>query len=785
MPAPDPCAPDQAVADQIDIHGAQLSRRGFIGVGGALLVLLGVADGAPAQTTTGQTTSLDAAKPASWIEIHPDSTFTIRTGKCDFGQSSIYTAYRQIVAEELCVPVAAITTVVSGDTDRTPDGGGTFGLLRNAGNNMRKAAAYTREAVLELAAQRWGVPRAALGVSKGVISGGGKTAGYGDIIAGQDLRLTIPVSGSLTGFGGLTVTGNPPLKKRADYTEVGQALPNPIVGPKVSGALPWVGDVKLPGMLHARVIHPATLGSVLVAPGKLDAAQFPGAKLVQLGNLLAVVSSDEWQAVQAAMAVAGDTQWSAWQGLPTSEGLAEHLRTKVDWAKIAPTKSAASKGDVAAPAAKRHVGHYFMPYLKHAPIGPTVSLADVRADGTVYVHTHSQNPQFLRMALAKMLGTSQDKVTVRTYAGPGHFGRSNGGNAGSEDEAVLLSRALGVPVRVQWMRHDDMGWSTQSSCMVADIAIGLGADGRMVSYEATHSGPPMQDDRPIGALLAGLPTIAAPTPDNPSPIHTAKMGIADRWVYGAVPNVAETGRGMLQLAEQESPIKVGLRDHSMRTPIQFQQNFPREVAISEAAMLAGRDALQFRIDHSDDPRVKAVLTRLRAESNWDARPSPAPKASARGKAVVRGRGVSVMLRDNGYWACAAFVAVTPATGVVKVERMVLVADPGVVVNPLQLRRQAQAGCLMGVSQALFEEVRFDTGAITSLDWGGYPILTMADMPDLNVVIAPFEGTDVYGQGSESANALAAPAIAGAFLDATGRPARRIPLRPDYVKAMLA
>ena len=768
----------------IDIFGArltQVSRRGFLGTGGALVVAMGMLPDMARATGA----SLDAAKPASWIEIHADGTFLIRTGKCDFGQSSIYTAYRQIVAEELSVPVEAITTVVSGDTDRTPDGGGTFGLLRNAGSNMRKAAAYTREAVLELAALRFGVPREQVTVADGVIHGGGKSARYGEIVAGQDLRLTIPVAGELTGFMGVMVTGNPPLKRPEDYTVVGKPVTNPIIRPKVSGEAVWVGDVKLPGMLHARVIHPATLGSTLVAPGKLNAADFPGVRVVRIGNLLAAVSADEWQAVQAARAIAEDTKWSAWKGLPGSDKLLDHLQHKADWSQVPVGKSAASKGDVAAAAAKSHAGTYFVPYLKHAPIGPTVSLADVKADGSVTVHTHTQNAQFLRMAVAKMLGKGTDQVVIRTYPGPGHFGRSNGGNAGSEDEAVLLSRELGVPVRVQWMRADDMQWSTQSSTMYSDIRIGLDAGGRIASYQAVHSGPPMQDDRPIGALLAGLPTIDPPSPSNPSFIHTAKMNVLDTWVYGHVPNVAETARGTDQIGMKESAIGVGLRDHSMRTPIQFQQNFPREVAISEAAMLAGKDALQFRLDHTDDPRVKAVLERLRSESGWDTRPSPAPGASASGGKMVRGRGVSMMLRDNGYWACAAHISVVPETGEVKVERMTLVTDPGIVVNPLQLRRQAQAGCLMGISEALHEEVSFDEGTITSTDWQSYPILTMGDVPDLKIVLAPQAGAQIYGQGSESANALAAPAIAGAFLDATGKPARRIPLRPEYVKAMLA
>jgi len=767
---------------QLNIHGARLSRRAFLGAGGSLVAVLALG---PRFGVAKTTNSLDPSRPASWIEINADNTFLIRTGKCDFGQSSIYTAYRQIVAEELCVPLEAITSVIAGDTDRTPDGGGTFALLGTNVLNLRKAAAYTREAVLVLAAERFGVPRDVVTAENGVISGAGKKASYGEILSGQELVLEIPVSGEMTGFSGLVVTGDPPLKNPADYTVVGQAVKNPVIRPKVSGEMTWVSDVKLPGMLHARVIHPATLGSTLVSAGKLDSSRFPNSRLVSIGNLLAVVSPDEWEAVKAARAVAAGTRWSPWQGLPGSDRLEEHLREEVDWNEVAPTQGSVNQGDVGAEASKVHAASYFVPFQKHAPIGPTVSLADVRPDGSVTVHTHSQNPQYLRSLIAKMLSQSEDAVVIRTYSGPGHFGRSNGGNAGSEDEAVLLSRQLGVPVRVQWMRADDMQWSTQSSAMLSDIRIGLDQAGRIVTYQAVHSGPPMQDDRPIGAVLAGLSTIAPPAPDNPSPVHTSAIFIADVWAYEAVANVSETGRGTYQIGQKASPIAVGLRGHSMRTPIQYQQNFPREAAISEAAALAGADALQFRIDHATDPRVKAVLERLRAESAWDTRPSPSTSARSEGSEVVHGRGVSFMYRENGYWACAAHVAVTPATGVVKVERITLVCDPGIVVNPLQLRRQAEAGCLMGVSQALYEEVAFDRSSITITDWRSYPILTAADAPEVNVVLAPHEGASIYGQGSESANALALGSIAGAFFDATGKPARRIPLRPDYVKAMLA
>ncbi len=767
----------------LNIHGASLSRRGFLATGGALIVAVSVKPGA---ATAAAGTTLDATAPASWIEIHADNTVHIRTGKCDFGQSSIYTAYRQIVAEELDMPMSAMTEVITGDTDRTPDGGGTFGLLRTNVLNLRKAAAYTRAAVLTLAAQKFGVAEASLSIKDGMISGGGKAASYGDIVRGGDFKLTIPVSGDLMSPRGLLVDGTPPLKKPSDYKIVGQPVMNPTIRPKIAGQMPYVGDIKLPGMLHARTIHPATLGSTLVAAGKVDKALYPGAQTVVIGNLLAVVSETEWEAVSAAQQVAGETKWTEWKGLPGHERLFDHLRKSVDWTVYPTRDGRANRGDPTAVATKKALkASYNVPYHKHAPIGPMVTLADVRADGSVTLHTISQNPQHLRGMIARMLDISAEKVVVRTYPGPGHFGRSNGGSAGTEDEAVLLSQALGRPVRLQWMRPDDMQWSTQSSAMVADIAITLDDAGRIATYEAEHRGPPMQDDRLVGALLAGKPVIPAPGAGVAYGFQGGELNIADAWVYGTVANVREQGFGTDQLGEKSSPTAVGLRDHSMRTPIQFQQNFPRESAISEAAALAGADPIQFRVDHVDSPRFKTILARLRDESGWVTRPSPAPTAKARGKAAVRGQGASIMLRDNGYWACAAHIAVIPETGEVKVERITLVADPGIIVNPLQLKRQVQAGCLMGVSQALHEEVMFDEGAVTSTDWSSYPILTIAEMPELRVIIAGDAEAGIYGQGSESANALAAPAIAAAFFDATGKPARRIPLRPDHVKAMLS
>lgn len=773
------------------VHGARLSRRRFLATGsamaGAMIVGLDLKPVA-AESTAISATTMNANLPTSWIEIRADNTILMRTGKCDFGQGSIYTAYPQIVADELDMPFEAITSVIGGDTDRTPDGGGTFGLLRTNVLNLRKAAAYTREAVLEIASEKFGVPKNDLSIENGVVSGGGQSATYGELVKGQDLSLSIPVKGEITDFRGLVVEGEPPLKPASKYNVVGKSYKNPIIAAKVAGKVTWVADVKLPNMLHARVVHPASLGSTLIAAGQINKGSYPTAKVVTVGNLVGVVAESEWEAIQAASELAGSTKWSEWKGLPGDAGLFDYLRDKADWKAVPAAPGKKNRGN--APEAitasvQTHHAAYEVPFVKHAPIGPSMALADVRPDGSVTVHTHSQNPQFLRNAIAKMLDIATAKVVIRTYAGPGHYGRSNGGNAGAEDEAVLLSKELGRPVRVQWMRDDDLKWSTQSPPSYAKIRIGVGRNGKIVGYEADHYAPPMQDDRPIGAILAGLPTIDAPHPKIESRVHAMKSRVADDWVYGAVEHVSEHGHGTWQIGQRESPLNVGLRNHSFRTPVQLQQNFPREVAISEAAALAGIDALQFRIDNTDDERLRDILILLREEAQWQVRASPGPKASHSGDSPVRGRGVSVMFRANAYWACACELAATPATGKISVDKLTIVVDPGIVVNPMQLKRQAEAGALMGLSQALFEEVTFDESGVTNQDWNSYPILTMNDTPEIKVVLAPSPKVDIYGQGSEGANALVPSAVATALFDATGKQARRLPLRPDYVKKLLA
>ena len=774
---------------QRNVLGATLTRRQFVKTGGALVVgfglvgreLLHAAADAPAATN-----SLEASNWTSWFEIHEDNTLVMRTGKVDFGQSTAHTAYRQLVAEELNVPYEAITSVVMGDTDRTPDGGFSAGYLEYGGQNLRKAAAYTYQAILDLAATTLGVAKDQLSVKDGVITGGGRRLTYGELVRGQDLRLTIPVEGDLTTMFGLTVTGDPPMKPTSEYTTIGKSFANAVTPGKVRGQELWITNVRLPNMLHGRVVHPKTLGSTLISAGTLDKAKFPTAKVVVKGNLVGVVASTEWEAVNAAQSLEATTRWTDWKGLPGHTGVHQWLRDKADWKSTTVAKGEKNSGDTApalASSARTLSATYELPYMKHAPIGPTIAVGDVRPDGTVFVHTHNQNPQALRGQLAMMLGTPVDKVVVRIYAGPGHYGRSNGGNAGAEDEAVILSQAVGHPVRVQWMRPEDLQWSTQSPAAFSDIRIGLDAQGTITAYDASHYMPAGQDDRLVGAIIAGLPTPPAPAVGT-FPIGTTFNSIQDPWLYGRIANVAEAGLGTFQVGQLESPLGVGLRDHSMRTPGQLQQNFPRELAMSEAAALAGIDPIEFRLKHTDDERLIGVLKAVREASGWQTRPSPHAKAAATGSAPVKGQGASVMLRAGTYWACVCHVTVVPGTGKVTVDKYTVAVDPGIVINPQQLKRQIEGGALMGLSHALYEEMTFDESAITSSDWVSYPVLTMADVPEIKVVILPHPEVGSYGGGSEAANALAISAIAAAFHDATGKVARRLPLKPAYVQSVL-
>jgi CO/xanthine dehydrogenase Mo-binding subunit len=287
--------------------------------------------------------------------------------------------------------------------------------------------------------------------------------------------------------------------------------------------------------------------------------------------------------------------------------------------------------------------------------------------------------------------------------------------------------------------------------------------------------------------------MAAPGSKTPAPsnfIQTTSWGMSDTWVYDKLPNALEQAFGSYQMGTSPSlpqnfDTQNGMRTHSMRTPGQRQQNFVREAFLNEVASEAGIDPFQMRLKNTSATRLANVVAEVIKASGWQTRPSPSKGASTTSSTAIAGQGCSVMLRSDAYWTCVAMVEVTPKTGKVSVTKLTTVVDPGIVINPRQLTRMAQGGAIMGTSEALHEEVHFNTGGITDHDWVSFPILRMIEAPEVDVIIINNPSVGVYGSGGEGPNGFVQAAIASAVFDATGKMPRRIPFTPGYIRALMA
>jgi CO/xanthine dehydrogenase Mo-binding subunit len=760
-----------------------LTRRGFVKIGGALFVSIYIPAGFSAKAAESQASplsnQLDPALLRSWLEIRSDNTILVRTGQAETG-TGMSAFYAQMIAEELNVRPETITLIL-GDTDKTPDGGFSAGF-QYAVVKFRKVAAYTYQALLRLASTQLSVPVASLTVTDGIVSGGAKTISYAQLVKGQQLDLKISVTGEalkidpsvgwgVAGLFGLSVTGEPPMKPVSQYKVIGTSYPVPGIPDKVTGKTQWSSDVTLPGMLHARMVRPATLGSTLISAGTLDKKQFPTAEVVSKGNLVAVVSPHEWEAISAARAVAATTKWTDWTGLPGSENLTKTLRA-YPWGS--PTESRGKAAEVTAALAsapKTISATYELPYVRHAPIGLFLAVADVRGDGTVTVWTHSSQSQGLRARIAYMLSLPIERVIVRWLEHSGQYGRTTYGGDGAEADAVILSQSTGKPVRVQWTLQEDLAWSTVSPGWVSDIKAAVDAKGHITALHSASYSPHQFDARLLGAILAGMPC----TPSKPG------GWVATEWPYDKIQNRLEDAYGMPNLGAESA--SGGLRGNIMRTPGQRQQNFTLEGLMNEAAASAGADPIQFRMDHTTDQRLVDILNATAQAAAWDPRPSPHRNARKTGSAPATGRGMSIIVRQNAYWVGIAEVVVVPSTGALRVTKFTIGADCGKIINPKQLDLCMKSGVVMGLSEALKEEVTFDKSKVTSTNWSRYKILTMEETPEIKVVQISRDDKG-FGGGSEAANAVGPPAVTAAFFDATGVHPRRLPLTPAYVTALL-
>ena len=762
-------------------HDVTLTRRDFVKVGGALFVTISVPGAFSGSTAEAAETTLDPTKLASWLEIHDDGTIIGRTGRTEVG-TSVSAYYAQIIAEELHVQPSTVTMVL-GHTDETPEGGLSANFLFGA-RNLRKVAAYTYQALLGLAATRLNLPASNLTVADGVVSGGGPTVSYPDLVRGQQLDLQIPVQGGLAmidpaspiGIGnliGISVAGDPPTKPIAEYSVVGASFPRPGIRDIVMGKPVYGCDVMVPGMLHARMVRPAALGATLVEAGELDAARFPTAKVVTRGNLVAVVSPSEWEALQAARAVASRTRWTEWSGLPGGDDLTATLRAQT-WTPVGQRGDADEADAGLTNAAKVLSATYEQPYVRHAPMGAFVATADVRDDGTVTVWSQSSQSQGARAQIAHTLGVPVENVVIRWTQGPGQYGRTTNGGDGAMADAAILSQMLGTPVRVQWTMQEDLEWSSVSPAWFADVKVGLDADGNIVAFRSDWYSPHENDVRMLGAVLAGLPHVTPRAGSQFSAVQTV-------WPYDKVPGVFEQAFFCENLAMETA--SGGLRGNIMRTPWQRQQNAALEGIITEAAAAVGADPIEFRIRHTTNDALIGILRSTAEAAGWQSRSSPNPSARRTGTEPVTGRGVGVVIRSGSPWVAVVEVEVVPATGTVRVTRCTVGVDVGKVMNPRHLKSMLEGGAVMGIGEALFEEVTFDASKVTSTDWRRYRIPQMAEVPEIKTVFTSRDDRGING-GGEAANAVTPTAITAAFFDATGVMPRRIPLKPAYVRSLL-
>ena len=535
-------------------------------------------------------------------------------------------------------------------------------------------------------------------------------------------------------------------------------------------------------MLHARIVRPATMGSTLLSVGNLDRAKFPNAEVPIQGNLVAVVSPNEWEAVQGAKVVAAATKWTSWSGLTSSDKVIEALHSAT-WTP-AGSRGDAEKTDAAlGGAAKVLSATYEQPYVRHAPMGAYVALAHVKADGSITIWSQSSQSQGARANIANTMSVPVDKVTIRWAQGPGQYGRTTYGGDGAMADAAILSRLLGKPVRVQWTLAEDLAWSSVSPAWYADVKVGLDASGNMVALASDWYSPHENDVRMLGAILAGMPTVT-PGLDYTSAYGSAygpSGAVKTVWPYDKVPAFE---RAFVTENLGNSAAGEGLRGNIMRTPLQRQQNMAIEGIITEAATAVGADPIEFRLRHTRNAAFTGILNAVAKAHGWIPRPSPNPRAGRVGPSPVTGRGVGVVIRSGAPWVAIAEVEVTPSTGVVNLTALTVGVDVGKVMNPRHLKSMLEGGAVMGVGEALFEEVTFDASRVTSTDWTRYRIPRMGDIPAIKTVLTSHILDNGIKSGGEAANAAPPPAIMAAFFDATGVMPRRIPLTPSYVKALL-
>jgi nicotinate dehydrogenase subunit B len=756
-----------------------ITRRDFVKETGGLVIGFSFASSAILPQLLAADTPTSVASPLpnrldAWLRVEKDGTITVFTGKPEIGMG-IETAYGQIVAEELDVAPEHVHFVMA-DTAFTTNQGGVGGStsISLGSKPLRNAAANARYMLVQLASKRLGVPPEQLQVQDGIVSVMGdpsKSVSYADLAGGTDLDEMLKVTGD--GFT-LDVQGMGKPKDPSTYKIVGQSRPRVDIGPKVLGKWEYVVDVRVPGMVHGRVIRPAGVGSTLVQVDDSAAKQIVGyQQTVVKGNFVGVVAQNEWAAIQAAKAM--KVTWTPpKQSFPEQADLYQHMRA------VAPKAShdSVKVGDADAAfssAAKTLEASYEFPFQSHATMGPGCAVADVHTDGVTTVWSGGQKPHDAQKGVSELLHVDLDKVRVIWKEDAGSYGRP-----GFEDtvaDAVLLSQAVGKPVRVQWMRHDMHAWGSKGPAVMCDMAAAIDSRGevsgvKFTSWAFSGTETNFRADAAgnfLGAQLTGIP-------------NTTGHDEFARWGASAPPYVFPNLHAVEKVVPAFYDVASPLRTSHMRDPEGPQTSFAVESFIDEIAVAAGVDPIELRIKHIEEKRAAAVLRAAAEKAGWVPRSSP-NKAAGAGD-VVTGRGVSLGTRNGTYVGTIAEVQVNRKTGVVHVTRLVCAHDCGMIINPESIRATVAANLIQSLSRTMKEEVMFDRNNVTSVDWRTYQVARASDIPD-QVDIILINRPDIPPSGAGEPSSRPTPgAIANAIFDATGVRVRQAPLTPARVKAAL-
>jgi CO/xanthine dehydrogenase Mo-binding subunit len=702
---------------------SSVSRRDLLKSAGVLIVGFSFgARGALAQNGK----SLDPNEVDSFLTFAADGSVTIYTSKVDVG-TGLRIALSQMVAEELGVPVSRVS-VVDGDTALTPDHGGTGGStgIPRGGVEIRRAAATAREAVLRRA-------------SKQNI----EDVSLAQVIGGKRLLLKVDPQA--------------PLRDPMTYKVVGKPLLRTDVPAKCTGRRQYVHDVKLPGMLHARVVRPPALGAKLLSLDETSISSIPGVRVVRIESFLAVVSADEWAAIRGAREL--KTTWSEWEGLPGHEGLDRYVRAL----PIEKDEVTINKGDAVAAladAATKLSATYTWPNQSHASLGPSCAVADVEPDGSVTIWSSSQGTHGIRQTLARQFSIDPVRIRVIFADGAGSYGSN--GNDDAAMEAFLLSRTVGQPVRLQWTRQEELGLDPKGPQQLLEMRAAFektNDSARITAWEAQMWVPAsLPGQRPFVALDAaaisqtrgqnsGLLNQNADTP-----YATPNVRVVTHWT-------------------KTTP----LRPSNLRAPGKIANVFASEGFADEIAASAGVDAIAFRLAGLSDPRAVEVIHRTARMIGWKPRPSPNPQpGSGRGFAYARYK------QSENYVAVAMEVEVDRSTGKVSLKRVCCAHDGGLIINPDGLRNQVEGNIVQTLSRAMHEETKFDHSRVTSVDWASYPILKFNEVPAVEVELVNHPELPPLGAG-EAAAAPVAAALANAIFDASGIRLRSVPFTSERVR----